>query len=153
MGILIVTLNSIWCLGTSCKDAWNKIIFSDERWNCILLRENLTEGIQESETTHITQQKQICLGERVWCFGDALKMTVQESSLKLAVTWSFQYLQLLKKNLIPDLYECEIFQQDRVPGHRSCVTQQSLIDEGVTVLKDLPAQSHDWNIIEKRRQN
>ena len=62
---------------------------------------------------------------------------------------STKYVQSLKDNLTPDLDKGEIFHHDGAPCSRSRVTQQSLADEGVTVLRDWLAQSPDLYIIEQ----
>lgn len=60
---------------------------------------------------------------------------------------SAKYTQLLKNNFIPALDRDEIFQYDEAPCHKSGATEQSLAEEGVTILKDWSAQSSDLNTI------
>ena len=56
---------------------------------------------------------------------------------------------MLKDNLIPDLDEDDVFSITLAPSHKSRVTQQSLADEGGTVLKDRSAQSLNFDIIKQ----
>ena len=91
-------------------------------WSYILIRENLSQGFHESETSQI-KWKLWSLGESQILWG----YIKSDGSRKLAKIDgnlnSAKYSQLLKDNLIPDLEEGEIFQHDGAPYHRLHATQ------------------------------
>ena len=66
-----------------------------------------------------------------------------DGNLNLAI-----YIQFLKDNLPPDLDEGEIFSVIELHA-KDHVQHYSLADEGITVLKDWPAQSPESNIIKQ----
>ena len=45
-------------------------------WSCILIRVNLSEGLQGNKTTYVMRQKQLSLRVRIWFFGDTWKVMV-----------------------------------------------------------------------------
>lgn len=69
------------------------------------------------------------------------------------MTWNdyknAKFILLLKTCLIPNFFEGETFQYDRVTCHRSCTTQQSLNVESVPRLKDWPSDRTNLNVIEQ----
>ena len=61
---------------------------------------------------------------------------------------SIKYLQILQKNLLPEMFLGEKLQQDNAPAHDSILSKTWFSENGLEILENWPPNSPDINIIE-----
>ena len=61
---------------------------------------------------------------------------------------SIKYLQILQKNLLPEMFLGEKLQQDNAPAHNSILSKTWFSENGLEILENWPPNSPDINIIE-----